>query len=218
MNKLTQLSTSQGAVELPKAKDFTQRLYVTTQIPSPEGRKCVVKSGEATLVEYTGFAEMDLMTIHDNAPEKKITCLDDMIIVISDSKIVFARIYCVLTADQAIESAKILTGMLRVWFEGNQSPVNVYVLSHRVGDNKIFYGFHKEGWDRRSEFMTEHFRGFAKEINATFFYQTYYNSFHCDAVKRCYVKVGPFGEEGDENRPHVMIDDIKGQRVVRDSL
>ncbi|OKL56534.1 hypothetical protein UA08_08094 [Talaromyces atroroseus] len=207
-----------SAQEIVDAMQSVHRLYVTKPKLVDEGREYIIKGGEAALVEYTGFSKMNLVAIHDNNRAKKTICVDDVVIVISESKVAYARIHCTLNADDAVEAAKLLTGVLRVWLEGHLHSANFYLLSPRLNNVKPFYAFHKDEWNRRSEAVAECIRGFAREFNAPFFFQPFSNTYDADALKLCYIQVGPFGEEGDENRPHVMIDDRYGKRIVRDSL
>jgi hypothetical protein len=135
-------------------------------------------------VEYMGYSELNIYTMHE--PPKNL-CVDDIIIVISKTRVMLARIPVRLSPYHTFLNCRRLTGALSPWLDYSES-VTVIALCPRTPNGGLYYTTERK-IDRLNT-VYEQMQNFAKPIGS-FLFESYFPSVPGDTGVECSITVGP---------------------------
>lgn len=216
-----------------------------------QGASYEVLTGEIVLVPYTtaGYSTMNIYALHKSFNRANPTTNhDDIVIAMSKSQIVFARLQSIVHYENVLALCREVTDTLELWFKDQEEPVKeLYLLSHKSDNGTVagdacyvhatYKPLPKEGVDRAHEYMPdeevqrayrtrfkivyESMHQASRKLGARFLYAAYWNPAFEQLPAECCIRVGDFGHEalgGGEARPYVRIEDSKGKRLIRPNL
>jgi hypothetical protein len=135
-------------------------------------------------VEYTGYSELNVYAIHQ--PPRNL-CIDDIIIVISKTRVMLARIPVRLNHHHTSLNCRRLIGALSPWLDYSES-VTVIFLCPRAPNGGLYYT--TESKAARLNTVYQQMQNFAKPIGS-FLYDSYFPSVPGDTSVECSITIGP---------------------------
>ncbi|QKX53875.1 uncharacterized protein TRUGW13939_00955 [Talaromyces rugulosus] len=174
----------------PKAAEDIKPILLSDLIkchhyhPTENGVTIRVETGVMACVEYTGYSELNVYAMHE--PPRNL-CIDDIIIVISKTRVMLARIPVRLNHHHTSLNCRRLIGALSPWLDYSES-VTVIFLCPRAPNGGLYYT--TESKAARLNTVYQQMQNFAKPIGS-FLYDSYFPSIPGDTSVECSITIGP---------------------------